>query len=296
MELWGIAAATLSSVSWALGAILFGIIGKKISSAGMTFIKGIFSVFILGITYLIIGYQPIQNRDLLLLAISGVIGIAVGDTLFFASLKYLGAKIQIIFFMAGQIFTAILSLIFLNEVLNILQYLGILIVLAGVTFVLWRKKDDTEEKVKTRKKGVLLGVLSMLCFSTSLIIAKEALDNVSAISAVFIRMAVGTVFVLFFGLLKNDFKKWLLPLKDSGLLFTFIIAVIVVSLGGFWLSLVALKNLDVAIASILNSTEPIFVLFLALFINKEKITKTDIIGAVLTFGGIALIAIQNVKP
>jgi drug/metabolite transporter (DMT)-like permease len=85
---------------------------------------------------------------------------------------------------------------------------------------------------------------------------------------------------------KNDFKKWLMPLKDTKLLFTFILAVVVVSLGGFWLSLVALKNLHVAVASILNSTEPICVLFLALWINKETITRNDIIGSILAQSGL----------
>jgi drug/metabolite transporter (DMT)-like permease len=69
----------------------------------------------------------------------------------------------------------------------------------------------------------------------------------------------------------------------------FLISVAVVTFGGFWLSLLAIDKIDVSIANTLNATEPLFVLPLAAFVLKERITRVVVFGALLTFVGIVLI-------
>jgi drug/metabolite transporter (DMT)-like permease len=62
-----------------------------------------------------------------------------------------------------------------------------------------------------------------------------------------------------------------------------------VTFGGFWLSLVSIAYLDVAIANTLNATEPLFVLPLAALVLKEKITLPVVMASLATVIGIALI-------
>jgi drug/metabolite transporter (DMT)-like permease len=66
-------------------------------------------------------------------------------------------------------------------------------------------------------------------------------------------------------------------------------SVAVVTFGGFWLSLVAIAHLDVAIANTLTATESLFVLPLAAFLLKERITPPVVLGSLVTVGGIVLI-------
>jgi len=68
-----------------------------------------------------------------------------------------------------------------------------------------------------------------------------------------------------------------------------IISVAVITFGGFWLSLVAIKYIDVSIANTLNSTEPLFVLPLAVIFLKEKVTLSAIVGTFITVIGIVLL-------
>ncbi len=121
----GIAAALTSAASWALGSILFKKIGEKVSPFGMTLTKGILGIFLLGAAYAIYGFEFVPINAAGMLIISGIIGIAVGDTLFFAALQYLGPKVQIIFFMLGQVMTALLGLLILKEMPLLLQWKGI---------------------------------------------------------------------------------------------------------------------------------------------------------------------------
>jgi drug/metabolite transporter (DMT)-like permease len=63
--------------------------------------------------------------------------------------------------------------------------------------------------------------------------------------------------------------------------------------GGFYLSMLALTLTDVTITSVLTSTEPLFVLPLAAWILKERITKRAMAGALLATVGVALILLSG---
>ena len=69
----------------------------------------------------------------------------------------------------------------------------------------------------------------------------------------------------------------------------FLLAVAVVTFGGFWLSLLAIQKVDVTVANTLGSTEPLWVLPLAAFVLKETIKPAVVGGSVLTVLGIILL-------
>src|SRR5437016_9169401 len=85
----GILAALGSAASWALGAVLFKKLGDQLSSPAMTLVKSFISAALLGLALLAIGFTNLSAHALLWLVVSGVLGIALGDTLFFAALKEL---------------------------------------------------------------------------------------------------------------------------------------------------------------------------------------------------------------
>jgi drug/metabolite transporter (DMT)-like permease len=293
-ELIGIYSALLSSASWALGSILFGKISEKVSPFGMTLAKGIIGVILLGAVYYIDGISALPFNVLAMLFLSGVVGIAIGDTLFFASLHNLGPKTQVIFFMTGQIITTLFGVYYFNEYPNPIQLIGIFVTLLGVVAVLWNKilmSSSTSSSIK----GVIYGLLSMILFSASLILVKDVLDDVSTIGATFYRILSGTFGIMIFGLIGNNVKDWVMPFKgDYKIISLFVLSAAIVTFGGFWLSLVAIKYVNIGVASALNATEPLFVLPLAYILMKEKIKKIEIIGAICTIIGVVLLTIGSI--
>ena len=71
----------------------------------------------------------------------------------------------------------------------------------------------------------------------------------------------------------------------------FVFSVAVVTYGGFWLSLVAIKYLNVAVASTLSATEPLFVIPLAVVFFKERISMLETIGAICATCGVMLLIV-----
>ncbi len=291
----GIGAALGSAASWALGAILFKRIGEKMSPLAMTLAKAVVSVVFLGVALVFLGFTRIAPHDLGMLVLSGLIGIAVGDTLFFAALQDLGPQTLVVLMMVGQVATALLALVFLGERPSAKAWGGIAGVIVGVALVLWANLAG--ERQRSRGRGIVLGLLSVACMAVSVIFAKQGLDGGAAVSETMqqtmqgtcVRMLAGAVGIALVGLFTGRLRAWFAEGKSARLAGSFLFAVCVVTFGGFWLSLLAIRHVDVAIANTLNSLEPVFVLPLAAIVLKEKITPLQVVGTLTALTGVIIL-------
>lgn len=305
LKVVGMAAALGSAASWAAGSILFKRLGDKVSPFGLTLSKGAVSVVLLGLALMVAGVGPMSSRALLLLAASGLLGIAVGDTLFFAALRDLGPITLVVFFMLGQIITALFGVAFNNEHPSLQGWAGILLTIIGIGIVLSPKLGGETDETRTSVRGLVLGGLFMLCMAISTLIAKKAFDEEKvteitgikgawlAVAAViwpsFVRMAAGTCGMFGYGLAARKVGDWLVPFRDGRTFALLVVSVCVVTFGGFWLTLVALKLLPITTANTLSATEPIFVLPLAAIVLKQQVTFREVMGTALSVSGVILL-------
>jgi drug/metabolite transporter (DMT)-like permease len=254
----------------------------------MTLAKGTVSAVLLGLALYWVGYEAVEPTTLALLVASGLLGISAGDTFFFAALRDLGAYAVVVLLMLGQVLTVILAVIILGEQLSLTEQFGIALTISGVGLVLFIQSRN-EPPSKSRPLGIFYGLLSILCMSVSLLIAKPVLDSVSSIEATFVRMLSGMLGIWLFGTVARQLSGFSEPFRDIKLVGRFIMAVCVVTFGGFWLSLVSVKYLDVSIANTLNSTEPLFVLPLAVIFLKERVSLMTVIGTLIATAGVVVL-------
>lgn len=285
LRILGMAAALGSAASWAIGSILFKRLGEHLSPVAMTLAKGSLSVLLLSMALLFTGTATLSINAWMLLIASGLSGIALGDTFFFAALRRLSPHTLVILLMSGQVLTVLLAVVFLGERLKLVQWGGIVLVILGIGIVVWEKSQE-----KSSWQGIIFGLLAVACMSVSILLAKVALNDTVAmrdtLQATAIRMASGTLGIGLFGWYSGGLQRWTEPFRDRQLVRRFFIAVTVVTFGGFWLSLLAVKYVEVSIASTLNSTEPLFILPLSVIFLKEPITKRALLGTAVTILGI----------
>lgn len=288
----GSLAALASAAAWAFGSILFRRLGDAVSPLGMNLGKCIIGMLYLGVILLVFGIEPITNRTFLLLGISGLLGIAFGDTFFFKALLFLGPRLTTLLGAIGPVFTVILSVVFLQEKLSFLSWVGMSLTITGVTWVLWEQVP--QEKIKKNWiSGIKYALLSVLCMPVGIIFAKIGVKSCSPLQSTFIRVFWAAIGLSMWGGARGQLKNWLIPFKNTRLLRFIFFTVFVVIFGGFYLFLFALKYIDASVATILNSTTPLFILPMTAFILKEKITYRAIIGAVVAVCGLALIFMGN---
>ena len=258
----------------------------------MTFIKSCVGLLLLAGALFFAGWTPVQSLPLGWLSLSGLLGISLGDTFFFAALRRLPAHQLIILMLLAPVVTLFMAFCFLGERPAIICWLGIILVLGGVTLT-FTGKIDVDQEARQRGLGLLFGVLSVLSMATSIIIAKIGLQDVSALEGTFLRLLFGFAGMLVVGLSRREVKSWLAPLGQAGLGWRFLLAVIVVTFGGFWLSLDAIKRLDVSIANTLLATEPVFALPLAVIWLREQATGAAVIGAIVALCGAGILAFNG---
>ncbi|MGK7947349.1 MAG: DMT family transporter [Xenococcaceae cyanobacterium] len=294
----GMSAALGSAASWAMGSILFKKLGEKLSPMALTLAKGTLSALLLGVTLLLSSYADIAPTPLLLLIFSGVLGIAVGDSFFFAALENLSPHSLVVLSTLGEILTIIWAVLVLRERPTLTAWGGIGLVIVGIVTVLYPQVTSSDSDINSSEKpqqnsvfkGVIFGLISVLCMSASIIVAKIGLESVSALTATFVRMLAGTTGMFFLGLTTKKIGVWMSPFQsDPQLIKQLIYSVLFITFGGFWLSLVGLKYVDVAIAQTLNSTDPLFALIFSAILLQEKVTMSAFIGTIFTISGIVLI-------
>lgn len=291
-RLLGAAAALLSSAAWALGPVLFRKAGDSVSPLGLNLAKGIIGTVYLGILLLIFGFNPIAPRDVALLALSGILGIAFGDTFFFMGLMRLGPRMAVLIETLCPVAAVLMAVALLGERPSHMVWAGIILTTGGVSWVLWERAPREELKEKWAS-GIKFGILSVLATASGIIITKIAVERVQPVEATAIRLVFGTIGLLAWGSAGFRFKNWLSPIKKPGVAMLLAVAVFVSVCLGLLFSVMALKYTDAAIAVPLNSTSPLFVLPMAALVFHEKISPRSFFGALMSVLGIILIFLNT---
>lgn len=284
---FGIIALT-SAASWAFATILWRKIGEEISPFSMNLSKGIIGGLYLVVILLIIGFKSVDMRSFLFLGASGLLGITLGDTLFFISLMHLGPRLSSLMGTLTPVFIALSSVVFLREKPTFLAWIGIFLTIGGVAWTLW-EQGSKKEIIKNKSLGITYRLLSIICFTVGTILAKIGVESVPPMQATFIRLSWAVVGLILWGCLNHQLKNWLIPFKNQYLLRKVSFIVIIIVFGGFWLSLAALKYINASMASTLSSTAPLFILPMAAVMLKEKISIRAGLGAVIAVCGVTLI-------
>lgn len=286
-QLIGALAALGSALMWAISAILFRQLSESMSAAAMNLIKGVIALFCIGIFLIISGFSDIDTRSYLYLALSGILGICIGDTLYFQTLARLGARLTLLLGSMIPVTTAVFAVILLHERPGGIAWLGVLLTISGVTLVLWDRSSTTPGSTQWRM-GLILGAMFVLANAAGIILTKVGVSQVAAMHASFVRTLWAVVGLSFWGLLTRELISWVKPIAHKRNLFIIVVASVIGAFIGTWLSVVALKYTDASIAATLNSTSPVFILPLSAWLLKERVTFKSITGAVVAVAGVGL--------
>ncbi len=287
----GITFALLSTASWAVCSIIFKKLGEKLEPVGMTCVKSLLSFIYLFIAIVITRTDLLINKEVLIpAAISGIIGIAVGDSLFFASLNRLSPLLlSIILFVGPDLFNGVFGLIFLSEMPSLVNWLGILLIIAGLSFFIFPIHIKDSQNVKTTILGVIFAILSLMCSAYSMVIIKPVLAETSTITATMYRMLAAGIFLFGFGVVTKRLKDWKCILNDKPYTLKLTSTIALVTFGGFLLSLSAIKYCQLILASALMTLEPLFITIFMIIFCMYKPKIKEYIGLLMTLTGIVVV-------
>ena len=287
-------AALLTALSWTATMLAFEAAGKRIGSLNVNFLRvAIAAVFLAVFGYLYRGLWWPRDASLhnwIWLSVSGLIGLTLGDICLFRAFILVGARISALVMAFVPVISALISWLFLGEVLSRLDQAGMLLTTAGIVLVVsGRRTDDNGLPVHYSPQGLMMALGGALGQAVGLVFSKYGMGAYDAFAANHIRLLAALAgFVLIFSLT----GRWHV-LADSlrhrsGMAYT--------GIGSFFgpfvgvsLSLYAVQHTQVGIAATIIALVPIFIIPPSIIFKKEKIGPRDVIGALLAVGGSAML-------
>lgn len=142
-------AALSAAFLWALSSIVYTRLGGRIAPLQLNLIKGVIAIVLILLTLVVRGELLVSTDAgrFFMLALSGVLGIGIGDTAYFAALNSIGPRRTLLMETLSPAFVAVLAGLFLQEKLVSTAWMGILLTLFGVVWVIGERVPETGGKI-----------------------------------------------------------------------------------------------------------------------------------------------------
>ena len=285
-------AAVGSAILWAYASIEFARVAERCSALTINLLKctggliclsllwGVLDGFTLGVV--------LTASEWTYLLFSAVVGLLLGDTFFFLTLRDLGARVTLLISALIPPVTALISSAWIGEGLAASEWLGLVITGVGVCLVV--SKNEGGQPAHLR--GLLFGGLLVGTTALGNVMTKvggHRLDGLP-VAALRLAVAVGALFLVMAILrrLPDLAVPWRTPRVDGALMRgTFTGTVL-----GIWLLMFAFTSSNVAVATAMAGTSPVWVLPLAYLLRGERISRRSGVGAAIAVGGLMVLALS----
>ena len=276
--------ALFTVMMWSLNLIYSKLLAGILTPSEISFYRWIIGFFVL----LPISWHHIKENAAILLTnwhfiiLMALTGIGFQNWFIYVAGETADATTMSLISVAGPIFLILLS----RQKISIFQTVGVLLAIIGVIDIILR---GNIKNLKTFQFviGDAYMLLSALMFALYAIVQKKIPENISPIAI--LTLAIGAAAVIFFFPSLPNLK--VIHLKQISKLTMVIIVVL-----GIFNSALAYLSWDIAIkrngavqTGMMYYTMPIFAVFFAYMLLGEKIYATQIVGALMVFGGVLLV-------
>ncbi|MFN6352823.1 MAG: DMT family transporter [Cyanobacteriota bacterium] len=288
-------AALAAALCWTLATLLWRRIPLTLSATQLNLCKTLLAFFLQLPLLALVQWPAGQEKPLLILALSGVVGIAAGDSLFFGALRRLGTQRSLTLMAGGPALTAIAGLVALGEQPRPPQWLGIGLICLAVGLVAGqRPQPGPLAATPLPWTGLTLALAAMACGSAGALLARSALRSgeVPALLAASVRLGGATV-VLAPAL--AQLGGWpprasVLPVPRQNLPWpSLVLATVLGTSLGILLQQMALAGLPGGLAVALLSTSPVMALPFAR-LEGDRPGRRGVVAALAATVGVSLVA------
>lgn len=302
----GILAAVGTLLSWSVGTLAFTRASRRIDPGLLNKARLLIAVvgtgLIATVSTWMLPWQLILSPSAgawMWLALSGIVGLTIGDFFGFTSLMILGARRQSVVGTVAPIFALIGGWALLDERLTWLSLLATLLTIGGV---MW-SMSSVEERNAVHKegygsftKGMLMAISGAACQGFGLVLAKMGMQSgidggqITAFHAAFMRMVAGFASIYLFDILR---RAPAVRLRDAfanaPALRPMLLGAVSGPIFGVSMSLYAANRLGAGLAQTIFSLVPFVVMGIAAVVDRERLRLRVVLGAIIAIAGVILL-------
>lgn len=222
------------------------------------------------------------------LILSMAIGLGVGDTLYFHSMRLIGVSRALPISGSYPFPTLILAVIWLGEPLTWLHAVGTLLIVSAIYLLsLPSGKTAVATAREDLRRGVLLAVFAALLWAFSTALLKSGVAETDVVVANSIRLPAAGVVLL--GMALRQPGGLSVRGVGVGTLVVVLASGVLGTAAGSALYLTAVIHAGAAKAASLQSVSPFFAAPLAFLFLKERVSRSILAGTALSVAGIWLL-------
>ena len=293
-------AAFCTAVTWGISNQMHSAVARMTGSTTIALLRLPFMMLMIGLMCLFFNADTSINLEgFLLLALSGTMGLAVGDLLLYRSILIIGPTMAVLMLSLSAGVTAVLGWLFMGETLPMQAVFGIGIALLGVGVVVTEHGGSVllpgQEipRGKTLVFGVTLAALAAVSLACGYAAQRMAMHTgVQPLWATFVRAAAGGAVLWTAGFALG----WAVPavqdlVRIRPIRWLLLIASINAATG-MWLVSVALAIAPAGVVATLIGLQPIVVALIGAVWYRRKPSLRVLSGALIAFAGTALVCLR----
>lgn len=321
-EHWAMAAGLGASAVWVVSSLAFTAASRRIGPSLVNGLRILLAVAVLWTVHSLLRGTPVPGalrEQIVYLALSGMIGLAIGDQLFLVSLVEMGPRIAVLVMCtAGPIFALGLGVGVMGDRLGVWDVAGIAVTIAGVAWVITERGQDEPTRVPHAEPlpesarrhsglGMACAIGAAFCQAAGGLCSKRGMghgilppaEHMDPLGATAWRMAWALVFVtpIVVWSMRTNRKRVRTLDTDAearrarvraGVGFA-VIGSIFGPCTGVWMSLVAYDGLSLGVAQTLCSLTPVMILPVVALSGRERVSMRAVLGACVAVGGSAML-------
>ena len=284
------------ALTWAAGVILFKR-SESVNPSTINLFKNVVALLMLGVTLAAIGVGIDTERsgeDWGRLIFSGVLGIAVADTMFFAALRRIGPGLLAITGCAYAPLVVIFSTWLLGESIGEAFMGGAALVVLGVLLATWQRDGaGSTARARADRRSELAAVgLALLAegfMAFGIVIAKPALERGHLIEVTAIRLLAGTAALLLVLPLTRGARRAFRIFRPQPVWRTLLPATVLGTYLSMILWLGGMKYTLASVSSVLSQMSVVFTLILAHLFLGETLSQRRMLGGGAAMAGTVII-------
>eukprot|EP00400_MALV-I_sp_L67-5_P000702 gene702-883_t len=312
----GILTALGSMACWVITSLSFTTAGKRFGSTSVNVVRSVLAaIFLFFVVKQLSGsFFPFDlSLEILLLSLSGVLGLAVGDQLIFAAFNRAGPRLTLLVLNLVPVATAFLAWPTLGEPLNPFGWIGILLTIIGVAWVVSDQPKDVEKILKvdanySPRLGITLALMGVISVSIGNVLAKQGMtpsesgDRIGALIAQDVRMLAGAAAIVFMAVIAGACARTIgtPPLPDPSKRPARSLAILTLLLGtalgpilGIILFLYSAALIKLAVTTTIVALTPIAILPFSHLVEHSPVTRKAVFGALLGVAGVVLLTFSE---
>ena len=302
----GVVAALFAAATWAVGSVYFaralGASGGSSPAAANTFKNCLALGAFLLLLPLAGGVWP-DGRAATLLVLSGVLGFAFGDSLYFAAITRCGIQTAASVALLYVPLAAVLDFLVYGAELSVWQVLGMVITLLGVLLVVTdgsAAPAGAPQDPRVKRQGIWLSLGVVVVIACAVVLGHGESSASGVFPMATLRMAGGVLGALPIALVLaarsgrvgRELASIAAPLRESSARPRALRIASGLAVAGLLPYHFAMRELPGGVGAILFATTPLFTLLLGR-ISGERYGVRGLLGTLIGFSGVGLIVLAT---